>query len=603
MRTKNKAIILAALVLLCGCSAKDPREELKKRGYSYSEENFAQAVRSGDLDVAKLYLRAGMNADSGEAPNPYRGTSHRTVLHVAAEIGQFKIAKLLIDNGANVNVRDSRGQQPLILASRGGSKEIVELLVSHGAEINPAEKEPPSTPLIAAIGRGHYDIAKYLISKGADVHVISQSGYTALHAAAASGNPQIVELVISSNVDANAKAKDGVTPLRLAAQAHDQVDIATILINHGADVNVPDEDGRTALNWAVTMNHLRTVELLLQLGADVNVVDNLGTTPLHWAVLHDGESRYKQSDIYKTVQLLLAKGASLDVVDKRGRTPSSMAKSKEIVSLLAMAVSGDMGRATIGSLDPNDIRKHVTTLGSKKIFLDDVQPHDSEIREKKRFLPPNDYEKWFNETQKRMIDHTIWFPLRDSYVQSKRIVVSDNEAVDFLAELNRSDQRMLAKQEELIKDIKRRLGNSNDPPRMIKQLQDELRRAESQLARYNQLMRLDHNQMKKELGQLTRFDLQIGRAMAVNWKFDKSLYERYGGKIYYSLSKAAGRPLDSYKGFIDEMEKTGVIQFHDDSIKKALYRHITTPEDPAKTLTEVYYSKPAWHWIELYKGQ
>jgi ankyrin repeat protein len=593
MPIKNIVILLLVLALSYGCSAKDPQEELKKRGYSYTEESFVRAVRSGDLEVAKLYLDAGMKADSGEASDPYRGTSRRTVLHVAAESGQPEIAKLLIDNGANVNARDNRGRQPLLSASLAGSKEIVELLVSHGAEINPTEKEPPSTPLLTAIGRGHYEVAKYLISKGADVLVISQSGYTALHAASASGNPQVVELVISSNIDVNAKAKDGVTPLRLAAQANDITDIAASLINHGADVNIPDQDGRTALNWAVTMHHTKTVELLLQHGADVNIVDNLGMTALHWAILRDGNSEHKQLASYKTVQLLLSKGARIDVVDKQGRTPSTIAKRKEIVSLLHMASSGDRAREAIALIEPNDTRKHVATIGDKKIFLDEVKPRASSTDDVRRF----------NDEQKLLLIRVIWSPLRDVYIHENQIQSTDNEAVDFLAELERPDQSQLIKQEEVINDIKRRLAGPNNQPAIIKKLNEELLRGEYQLTRYMQLMLFSHNQMKKEMGQLTNFHLQIGHKMVRNWKFDKSVYERYGGKIYFSKFKAVGEPLDSYKKFIGEMERRGIIKFYDETIKKAVYHYLTTPDDTLKTLTEIYYSKPNWYWMELYKGQ
>lgn len=334
MNIKNIVILSLIVTLSCGCSVRNPQERLKNRGYSYTEESFVKAVKSGDLETAKLFLDAGMSVNSAEASSPYGGTSRSTVLHIAIASGQPRIARFLIDNGANVNVRDDRGRQPLFTASLLGTKEIVELLVNHGAEINPSEKDSPNIPLHAALRRGHYEIAKYLISKGADVLVVSQSGYTALHAACESGNPQIVELAISPNSNLNAKDKTGVTPLRLAAQAHDSVEIAAILIKHGADVNIPDEDGRTALNWAVTMHHTKTVELLLQHGADVNIVDNLGMTALHWAVLRDGKSNQKQLASYRIVQLLLSKGARSDVVDKQGRTPLTIARREEIISLL-----------------------------------------------------------------------------------------------------------------------------------------------------------------------------------------------------------------------------------------------------------------------------
>jgi ankyrin repeat protein len=98
--------------------------------------------------------------------------------------------------------------------------------------------------------------------------------------------------------------------------------------NRGANVDVVDNHGRTALHHAARWDQLDTVTLLLQSGANVDVVDSYGWTPLHQA------AQYGRRDI---VALLLESGANVNAVDNSGRTPLHEAARwghRDIVALL-----------------------------------------------------------------------------------------------------------------------------------------------------------------------------------------------------------------------------------------------------------------------------
>ena len=88
-----------------------------------------------------------------------------TPLHIAASNSRVKVARLLINLGAQVDTSNTKGWTPLHCAADVGALEIVKLLVSKGAPIEAADKSQ-TTPLHLACKRGHLDVVKYLISEG-----------------------------------------------------------------------------------------------------------------------------------------------------------------------------------------------------------------------------------------------------------------------------------------------------------------------------------------------------------------------------------------------------------------------------------------------------
>ncbi len=105
------------------------------------------------------------------------------------------------------------------------------------------------------------------------------------------------------------------TPLSMVA-ARGQEAVVKLLLDRGAEVEVPDRNGQTPLFIAAARGREATVQLLLNIGAKINVQDNAGDTPLSAAVICGQEA---------VVKLLLDKGAEVDVQDRNGQTPLSIA--------------------------------------------------------------------------------------------------------------------------------------------------------------------------------------------------------------------------------------------------------------------------------------
>jgi hypothetical protein len=146
------------------------------------------------------------------------GERGRTQLHFCAENGlTTSVKRLLSIRNINVNVKDDEfGETPLDNAALNGHIEIARLLLQNGAEVN-VRNNYGNTPLHYAAENGHVDILHLLVENGADLEAQSNYGERALHYAARYGNlPFIQELISRYHVDINARMNNGETALRVA---------------------------------------------------------------------------------------------------------------------------------------------------------------------------------------------------------------------------------------------------------------------------------------------------------------------------------------------------------------------------------------------------
>jgi ankyrin repeat protein len=194
-----------------------------------------------------------------------------TPLTVAARQSNARLVKMLLDAGAKVDSANPDGETALMMAISGGDLSIVQMLVDAGANVNTIEKFHSQTPVMyaAASNRNAAPMVKLLLSKGADVkpralysdwpsQVTSEprtqyrsvGGLNALLYAARGGCYACVEDLIIAGADVNLPTPEGVTPLMIALD-NEHNDVAKLLMDKGADLNVWDWWGRTALWIAV----------------------------------------------------------------------------------------------------------------------------------------------------------------------------------------------------------------------------------------------------------------------------------------------------------------------------------------------------------------
>jgi ankyrin repeat protein len=258
------------------------------------------AVLYGDASTMKLLL------DAGADPN-IRNDAGASPLMWAA--GDLEKVRLLVEHGADVNAKSDAGRTPLLIAAgRFNNAPVVKLLLDHGA--NPSVKSPglfgDMTVLSEAASSGDESVLRMLVDRGASVKA---AGPIALFIAVESrcekcidlflkdAGPEIVNpvmfmlspplddghavpLMLSHGASANAKDPAG-NPILTQVACSDTVPVDTVkaLLAHGADVNAKNAAGETALDLARRRGRTPVVELLIQAGAKESVAPRSPAVP------------------------------------------------------------------------------------------------------------------------------------------------------------------------------------------------------------------------------------------------------------------------------------------------------------------------------------
>lgn len=170
-------------------------------------------IASGNNQALKMALtKCSFNLN---VPNS-RG---ETPLIIAARYHHLEAMKILIKHGADINGPNMQGNTPLIIACLTGNREIVNFLIQSHANINQCNQKQ-HCPLSVAISNSQTEIAKLLIHSGADIHAENYQGWTPLFFAAEKNNKEIVELLMSLGAKVYYISKDGSIPSILSTNSY-----------------------------------------------------------------------------------------------------------------------------------------------------------------------------------------------------------------------------------------------------------------------------------------------------------------------------------------------------------------------------------------------
>lgn len=252
---------------------------------NYDDSPLMWAAIMGHSDVVKLLLSRGADVNSAN-------TVGDTALIWAAMRGFTDVISPLLAHGAEVNAKDSYGRTALIWAIQKKHINAVNLLLSKVADVN-AKDDGGETALMLAASQGFTAAVASLITKGANANVKTENyGLTVLILAieGQADSPEIARLLLSGGADINARDDSGNTALMVAIDygwRHYSPDLVNLLLAKGANVNLKNKDGQTPLIIAAEQDRSYIVKLLLSKGADVNERDNKGRTALMRATSRD----------------------------------------------------------------------------------------------------------------------------------------------------------------------------------------------------------------------------------------------------------------------------------------------------------------------------
>ena len=272
---------------------------------------FLNACRSGQKGIVQIFLKKG-----GIDVNK-RDAEGNTPLHYACLKGFRDIVNLLLENKADATAVNNLSETPLHAAARTGNKEIIERLLDCGSDINATDKDG-KTPLMCLADNRRTDAAIRLIERGADTSLTDNDGHTALDYATAHGLKSLVAKLAEGQEQRDEPAKDasGNTLLHQAAYNNQGEVIRTLLATASPMLDARNDRGETPLAIACAKNNLMIARMLIEAGADVNKGLMNGNTPLHFAAWTGNK--------FLGAALLAAK-AQTDRQNENGDTPLTMA--------------------------------------------------------------------------------------------------------------------------------------------------------------------------------------------------------------------------------------------------------------------------------------
>jgi Ankyrin repeats (many copies)/Ankyrin repeats (3 copies) len=179
--------------------------------------------------------------------------------------------------------RSKSGATPLYYAALCGFSNLVEqLLVKHPQHVN-AIGGWYMTPAVAALAGRHFELTQVLHRNGSSLEPQGDMRWTPLHSVAYDGILEMVQVLVDYGVDVNAQSSEGSTPLLLRSEGYpDGRDLGVLrfLIDHGADPNLRRHDGESPLHRASEHGRIEMARLLIEGGASVDMQDKQGRTPL-----------------------------------------------------------------------------------------------------------------------------------------------------------------------------------------------------------------------------------------------------------------------------------------------------------------------------------
>lgn len=215
--------------------------------------------------LGPVLLKRAANAPPAPPPSPYSCGLARTVLHWASAHGHERLVTKLLKAGskAAINDQDSEGRTPLHSATVQGNVAVVKILVDNGADTEVRDRKG-WTPLHYAAFSGQDLVVWLLVEKGADMEAKEPlfDGKTALHHAAANGRKDVVRLLVQMGAEIDAVDDNGTTAVQ-HAMGNKQTEVVELLLRFGAA-----STGCASGGWSVVSNSLARMMLRLFLTSE-----------------------------------------------------------------------------------------------------------------------------------------------------------------------------------------------------------------------------------------------------------------------------------------------------------------------------------------------
>lgn len=282
---------------------------------------------------------------------------------------------------STVQTKPGNRIQRLLADIQNNAVTCLRILCEHGAQVNArVDNSHKHSPLHLAIRYGTYPVLSILAQNGAQVNAINESSMTPLHMAADILNKEMMETLIACGANVNyAVPFTGNTALKLAVCAASSkagrvlaagLSCIRLLLTHGAEVNVQDHKGQTAIHEACFAGRETVIDLLLEFEANINILTKNGESPIHMYL-------QRSSNIRDTALLakLLYRSYPLRLTNNQGILPAGLMLSEfqllreSLIKLSQKPFSlEDICKRNIRNIYGERYKQHVQRLLPEKVW-------------------------------------------------------------------------------------------------------------------------------------------------------------------------------------------------------------------------------------------
>lgn len=303
-----------------------------------------------------------------EIDSETRPGSEDTLLIIVIENGNLPLVELCLDLGAEIEKENELGNSPLWIATAKRWPCIVDELINRGADVN-HENQKGNSPLYASCLCGPRKIAETLIIAGADPEHRNENNDTLVLSCCRNGQPEVLELILEQVDPEIVKHRpeiDGFNAVMASAETKSKngAECLQVLFNYGVDINEKTADdnsllpGSTALHIAAYYNNVLAAQKLIELGADINITNVDGQTALHIAVIQGNLNIIK---ILRNTR---------NISDNLGNTPIAYCRNnEEIKDLLVHPMNDSMMLLSKGGFTSDEQSKATEILLNKSSIV------------------------------------------------------------------------------------------------------------------------------------------------------------------------------------------------------------------------------------------
>lgn len=247
----------------------------------------------------------GGGASSSALPDP-------VLFRVQLEAGNLGRARAWLDAGLDPNFLGDKVGSGLMIAAREGNLPLMELFDARGADIDLANALG-ETAIMHAAWKGRIEAVRWLLAHGARTNG-GPLRWSALHYAVFAGHMDVATLLLEKGADINARSPNGSSVLMMAVY-EGREDMARWLLSRGADTAIKNENGDGALEWAMKFDHTKIARMV----SSADEFRAAASRPKSdWGKVARSEAATPEiAELLRIREILVSRNMAVDKVDRR----------------------------------------------------------------------------------------------------------------------------------------------------------------------------------------------------------------------------------------------------------------------------------------------